>query len=242
MIVTGAEKLPDELRDEFEARFGVPVCQGYGMTEASPVVSTNVPDRPPLRPGLEPTIGRRAGSSGRLVPGISVRIRDPDTDADLEIFQTGMLWLRGANIIDGYLDDPARTAEALRDGWYRTGDLGRLDEDGFLFIEGRMSRFSKVGGEMVPHGTVESRIHAALGDSDDGTTWLVVTGIPDEAKGEALVLLTTREVDLPALRKKLLEAGTPALWIPKIVRVVERIPVLATGKLDLRACQEIARG
>jgi acyl-[acyl-carrier-protein]-phospholipid O-acyltransferase/long-chain-fatty-acid--[acyl-carrier-protein] ligase len=240
MIVTGAEKLPDELRADAEAKLGVAVCQGYGMTEGSPVVSTNLTNRPPLRPGDEPLIGKRDNSSGRFVPGISVRIRDPETNADRSVFEVGMLWLKGANLFEGYLDDPVRTADVVQDGWYKTGDLARLDEDGFLFIEGRLSRFSKIAGEMVPHGTVESRIHAVLGDIGDGGVSLVVTSIPDEAKGEALVLLTTHDVDMQDLRKKLLEAGTPALWIPKIVKKVEHIPVLATGKLDLQGCQRAA--
>jgi acyl-[acyl-carrier-protein]-phospholipid O-acyltransferase/long-chain-fatty-acid--[acyl-carrier-protein] ligase len=128
----------------------------------------------------------------------------------------------------------------LQDGWLKTGDLGRFDEEGFLFIEGRLSRFSKIGGEMVPHETVEQNILAALGLGNEGERVIAVASAPDEAKGEALVILSTVEIDQAQLREKLQAAGVTNLWIPKIVRQVEGIPVLASGKLDLRKCAELA--
>ena len=133
-----------------------------------------------------------------------------------------------------------RTAEVLQDGWLKTGDLGRVDEDGFLFIEGRLSRFSKIGGEMVPHETVEQKILAVLKLGNEGERTLAVTSMVDAQKGEALVLLSTMEIDQAELRSDLHDAGVPNLWIPKIVRRVESIPVLATGKVDLRKCAELA--
>jgi acyl-[acyl-carrier-protein]-phospholipid O-acyltransferase/long-chain-fatty-acid--[acyl-carrier-protein] ligase len=152
-----------------------------------------------------------------------------------------MLWLRGVNIFNGYLDDPVRSAEVLRDGWFKTGDLARFDEDGFLFIEGRLSRFSKIGGEMVPHETVESAVIEALALPKDERL-IAIVGVPDEAKGEALVLLAAREVEPRELRAKLSAAGRPNLWIPKTIKRVEAIPLLASGKLDLAACQQLASG
>ena len=128
----------------------------------------------------------------------------------------------------------------LQDGWFKTGDLGRFDEDGFLYIEGRLSRFSKIAGEMVPHETVESKIREALQLNSDERA-LAITGIPDEAKGEALVLLTTMDLQPAELREKLADAGLPNLWIPKKVRRVEEIPALASGKLDLKRCRELAQ-
>jgi acyl-[acyl-carrier-protein]-phospholipid O-acyltransferase/long-chain-fatty-acid--[acyl-carrier-protein] ligase len=128
----------------------------------------------------------------------------------------------------------------LQDGWLKTGDLGRFDEDGFLFIEGRLSRFSKIGGEMVPHETVEQKILAALQLGNEGDRVIAVAAVTDAQKGEALVLLSTIEIDQADLREKLQSAGVPNLWIPKIVRQVKTIPVLATGKLDLRRCAELA--
>jgi acyl-[acyl-carrier-protein]-phospholipid O-acyltransferase/long-chain-fatty-acid--[acyl-carrier-protein] ligase len=243
LAVTGAEKLPVDLIGHFEEKFGIQVCEGYGMTEASPVVAVNLPDLPPSRMNPDGVLACRIGSVGRMVPGLTARIRDPETDAELSIFESGMLWLKGANVFVGYLDDPRRTGEVLHDGWYKTGDVGRLDEDGFLFIEGRMSRFSKIAGEMVPHLTVEARIAEALGrseESHDGPV-LTVVGVADDKKGEALVALTTLDIDQADLRKKLLAAGLPALWIPKVFKRVAAIPLLATGKLDLRACEKLAR-
>jgi acyl-[acyl-carrier-protein]-phospholipid O-acyltransferase/long-chain-fatty-acid--[acyl-carrier-protein] ligase len=242
LLVTGAEKLPAELQKSFEAQFGMKVLQGYGLTETSPVVAFNLPDVPMSHPTDLPQPSNRDGSIGKLAPGIAARICDPDTDAPLSLHAKGMLWLRGANIFDGYLADPDRTADVLRDGWFKTGDLARFDEDGFCFIEGRLSRFSKIGGEMVPHETVESRIVEALALSNEGERACVITAIPDEAKGEALVLLTTQEINSADLRKKLSEAGLPNLWIPKIVKRIEAMPVLGTGKLDLQKCKEIAAG
>ncbi|CAN5351593.1 hypothetical protein BH20VER3_BH20VER3_20030 [soil metagenome] len=240
LTITGAEKLPRSLAAAFEERFGKPVYEGYGLTETSPVVSVNLPDPEPAAPGDPVQPSQRPGSVGKMAPGIAAEIRDPDSDRKLSLEEPGMLWLRGPNIFEGYLDDPERTAEVLQDGWLKTGDLGRFDEDGFLFIEGRLSRFSKIGGEMVPHETVEQKIIAALQLDNEGERTLAVTSTIDEQKGEALVLLSTIEIDQAKLRSALQEAGVPNLWIPKTIRLVEQIPVLATGKLDLRRCAEIA--
>ena len=240
LLVTGAEKLPAELQKTFEEQFGIKVLQGYGLTETSPVAGVNLPDPKPSRPGDAVQPSSRDGSIGKLAPGIAAQIRDPETDAPLSLHETGMLWLRGPNIFEGYLEDPARTAEVLKDGWFKTGDLARFDEDGFCFIEGRLSRFSKIGGEMVPHETVESRVIEALGLHQESERVIALTAIPDEAKGEALVLLTARDLDAADLRKKLADAGLPNLWIPRILKRVDAIPMLGTGKLDLKRCKELA--
>jgi acyl-[acyl-carrier-protein]-phospholipid O-acyltransferase/long-chain-fatty-acid--[acyl-carrier-protein] ligase len=168
---------------------------------------------------------------------MAAEIREPETDRNVSLYETGMLWLRGPNIFEGYLHDPRQTAEVLCQGWLKTGDIGRFDEDGFLYIEGRLSRFSKIGGEMVPHETIESKIVDLLGLSGRDERPLAVMGIQDEAKGEALVVLSAVDIDLAELRSKLHEAGVPNLWIPKQVQRVEAIPVLASGKLDLKRCQ-----
>lgn len=236
LAVTGAEKLPDELAVAFEKRFGVPVMQGYGLTETSPVASFNLPD--PSPDADQKT--SRLGSAGKLVPGLTAEIRDPETDAVISLHSTGMLWLKGPNVFDGYLDEPERTADVIKDGWFRTGDLARFDEDGFLFIEGRLSRFSKIGGEMVPHETVETRIVECLGLSSEGERIVMLTAVPDEAKGEALVVLSTRPIDVKDLRDKLTATGLTNLWIPKRIVQVEKIPILASGKLDLQSCKKLA--
>ncbi len=240
LTITGAEKLPRNLAEAFEERLGKPVFEGYGLTETSPVVSVNLPDPKPSQPGETVQPSNRPGSVGKLVPGLAAEIREPETGRKLSLHDSGMLWLRGPNIFEGYLNDPARTAEVLQDGWLKTGDLGRFDQDGFLFIEGRLSRFSKIGGEMVPHETVEHQIQAALGLGNEGERAIAVAAVIDSQKGEALVLLSTIEIDQAKLRVQLQEAGVPNLWIPKTIKRVEQIPVLATGKLDLRACNEIA--
>src|ERR1700736_1267530 len=240
LVITGAEKLPLDLAKSFEDRFGQKVFEGYGLTETSPVVSTNLPEPEPVRPGEHVQPSNRPGSTGKMAPGIAAEIREPETDRKLSLHETGMLWLRGVNIFEGYLHDQERTKEVLRDGWLKTGGIGRFDEDGFLYIEGRLSRFSKIGGEMVPHESVEQKIIDLLGLSGKDERTLAIVGVQDEAKGEALVLLSAVDVDLAALRKKLQDSGVPNLWIPKKVQRVESIPVLASGKLDLSRCAALA--
>ena len=240
LVITGAEKLPLDLAKSFEERFGQRVFEGYGLTETSPVVSVNLPEPKPTKPGEQVQLSSRLGSVGKMAPGIAAEIREPETDRKLSLHETGMLWLRGPNIFEGYLRDPKRTAEVLRDGWFKTGDIGRFDEDGFLYIEGRLSRFSKIGGEMVPHEAIEQKIIAALGLDGQSERTIAITGVTDEAKGEALVLLSAVDVDLAQLRTKLQEAGVPNLWIPKKVCRIDSIPVLASGKLDLGKCNELA--
>ena len=240
LVITGAEKLPLDLAKAYEERFNQRVFEGYGLTETSPVVSVNLPEPQPIKPGAEVQPSSRLGSVGKMAPGIAAEIREPETDRKLSLHETGMLWLRGPNIFEGYLHDDKRTAEVLRDGWLKTGDIGRFDEDGFLYIEGRLSRFSKIGGEMVPHEAIETKIVDLLGLAGKDERAVAIVGVQDEAKGEALVLLAAVDVDLARLREKLREAGVPNLWIPKKICRADAIPVLASGKLDLKKCQELA--
>src|SRR6266403_1021745 len=240
LVITGAEKLPLDLAKNFEERFNQRVFEGYGLTETSPVVSVNLPEPRPTKPGEQVQLSSRLGSAGKMAPGIAAEIREPETDRKLSLHETGMLWLRGPNIFEGYLKDRERTTEVLEGSWLKTGDLGRFDEDGFLYIDGRLSRFSKIGGEMVPHEAIESKIVDLLGFSGIEERPIAIMGVQDEAKGEALVLLSAVDIDLTELRKKLQETGVPNLWIPKHVQRVETIPVLASGKLDLKKCQERA--
>lgn len=241
LIITGAEKLPMELANAFEERFGQRVFEGYGLTETSPVVSVNLPEPKPAKSGDTVQPSSRLGSVGKMAPGIAAEIREPETDRKLSLHESGMLWLRGPNIFEGYLHDPARTAEVLHGGWFKTGDIGRFDEDGFLFIEGRLSRFSKIGGEMVPHEALEQKIIGALGLEGQSERVLVIVGVPDESKGEAVILLAAVDIDLEALRAKLRDSGVPNLWIPRKIQRVESIPVLASGKLDLSRCKDLVR-
>src|SRR6266568_5555663 len=239
LVITGAEKLPLDLAKSFEERFDQKVFEGYGLIETAPVVSVNLPEPRPTKPGEQVQPSSRLGSVGKMAPGIAAEIREPETNRKLSLHESGMLWLRGPNIFEGYLNDPKRTAEVLCHGWFKTGDLGRFDEDGFLFIEGRLARFSKIGGEMVPHETIEEKIAGALQFDSQHDRCLAIVGVPDEVKGEALVLLSAMQIDLPKLRAQLKDAGVPNLWIPKTIRPVDAIPVLASGKLDLKKCREL---
>src|SRR5256885_6693758 len=241
LVITGAEKLPLDLAKNFEERFNQRVFEGYGLTETSPVVSVNLPEPRPTKQGEQVQPSSRLGSVGKMAPGIAAEIREPETNRKLSLHESGMLWLRGVNIFEGYLRDPERTADVLQDGWLKTGDLGRFDEDGFLYIEGRLSRFSKIGGEMVPHEVIEHKIVDLLDLSGKDERMVAIVGVQDKTKGEALIMLSAGDVDLAQLRKKLHDAGVPNLWIPKQVQRLESIPVLASGKLDLKKCKEVAR-
>lgn len=240
LVVTGAEKLTDDLARGFLERFHLNIMQGYGLTETTPAANLNQPHPPMVTSTNEPQAGRRDGSVGRLVPGMSARIVDPDTWTELPLDATGMVLLRGANVFAGYLNDEEKTQSAFRDGWFVTGDLGRFDEEGFLYIEGRLSRFSKIGGEMVPHGTIEQKLLEVFGLEHLETYAAVVMGAPDAAKGESLVLLTTIALDPAEVRERLLAAGFAALWIPRHIHKIEKIPVLGSGKLDLKECKRLA--
>ena len=240
LIITGAEKLPIDLAKAFQERFGQKVLEGYGLTETSPVVSVNLPEPTSTQPEDIVQPSSRLGSVGKLAPGMAAEIREPESERKLSLHESGMLWLRGPNIFEGYLHDPARTAEVLRDGWFKTGDIGRFDEDGFLYIEGRLSRFSKIGGEMVPHEALEQKIVTALGLDGQSERVIAIASVPDESKGEAVILLAAIDVDVEQLRIKLRDTGVPNLWIPKKICRIEAIPVLASGKLDLGKCKDLA--
>lgn len=251
LCVTGAEKLPATVAEAFEAKFGKRVLEGYGLTETSPVSNINLPDPDPQgneESGYVWLPSHRPGSVGQLVPGLAVRITAADGNERQSIHQSGMIWFKGPNVFAGYLNDPKRTADVIDpEGWFRTGDIGRVDIDGFLYIEGRLSRFSKIAGEMVPHETVEEAIVKAMGLENETTRKIAVIGVPDPDKGEALVLLTTvhsgpEQQDILNLRYQLLEKGLPALWIPKKLIRVNDIPILSSGKLDVQACETIGRG
>jgi len=240
LLVAGAEKLPRELAESFKEKFGITILEGYGLTETAPVVSVNLPDPPKRHADQRVQPSSRTGSVGILLPGQAAQIRDIDSDELLNPHALGILWLKGPNVFEGYLNDEAWTEKVLQDGWFRTGDLARFDEDGFLYIEGRLSRFSKIAGEMVPHETIEEKIAETFGFELEEERVIVVVGLPDQSKGESLVLLTTRDLSPKELRKRLLAAGIPSLWVPKVVKPVSQIPLLGTGKLDLGKCRQLA--
>ena len=238
-VLVGAEKLPDRVAGAFTERFGVRPMEAYGCTECSPAVTVNTRD---FRAAGFRQVGGKHGSIGLPLPGMSVRIVDPDTGAPLPANESGLLLVKGPNVMNGYLGLPEKTTEVLRDGWYQTGDIAQIDEDGFLIITDRLSRFSKIGGEMVPHIKVEDLLHASAGTTEQT---FAVAGVPDEKKGERLVVLhTLAEPELKICLKKFAVAEIPNLWKPRFddfIRV-EAIPYLGSGKLDLARIRAIARG
>ena len=213
--------------------------EAYGCTELSPLVSVNIP---PSRNRESGRPSARDGTVGRPIPGVKAKVVHLETGEDLPTGETGMLLVTGPNVMKGYLRQPELTAKVIRDGWYVTGDLARIDADGFIEITGRESRFSKIGGEMVPHMTVEEALQRILG-GDEEHLMAVVTAVPDPFKGERLIVMHLPVEKSPEqIRRELAAAGLPNLWIPAVDSFYEvpEIPVLGTGKLDLRGLKEMA--
>jgi acyl-[acyl-carrier-protein]-phospholipid O-acyltransferase/long-chain-fatty-acid--[acyl-carrier-protein] ligase len=239
-VVTGAEKMPKDVADAFEAKYGIRPVEGYGTTELSPVVSVNVP---PGRSIANFQVDRKEGTVGRPIPGVIARIVNQDTGVVLGAGETGMLQIKGPNVMKGYLDREDLTAQVLKEGWYTTGDLAVIDSEGFIQITGRLSRFSKIGGEMVPHILIEECIGRAIDPTGEGEMKAAVTSVADDKKGERIVVLHTEISQTPEqLRQSLMDQGLPNLFIPAAdsFALVEKLPVLGTGKLDLRGLKNAA--
>ncbi len=237
MAIAGAEKTPIGFHEIWNAAFGDTYREGYGLTEASPVVGVNTKTKDF---GWFST-GTRKGSIGKLFPGMRAKILHPATLAEMPFGQQGLLAMQGANIFAGYLDNRAATDSALQDGWLVTGDLARLDPDGFLYIDGRVSRFSKIGGEMVPHATVEAALNTELKLADSDIPLIAISSRLDEGKGESLVLLAATDITLSQAKDALRRAGISNLWQPKHIVKIDKIPLLPSGKLDLKKISELAK-
>lgn len=242
VVVVGAEKMPADLFEAFEKRFGVRPVEGYGTTELSPLVSVNIP---PSRSVTRFQIDRLEGSVGRPLPGEAAKVVSPDDESvELPSGEDGMLMVTGPNVMRGYLGQDDLTAQVIRDGWYVTGDIAHVDSEGFLHITGRLSRFSKIGGEMVPHIRIEEELIKFLSEGDqDDQVRVCVTSVPDPKRGERLVVLhlaTQKNVD--EMRAALTAAGLPNLFIPSPDSFfeVDAIPLLGTGKLDLKGARDRA--
>lgn len=249
-FIVGAEKLKPELEQEFLNKCGVQLREGYGLTEATPVCCVNIPDAEPVEGSAFFVPGTVKRSIGATFPGLAIKITDLDDDSkELAITDRGMIWFKGANIFNGYVGKEEMNSEIFRDGWFKTGDIGSVDLNGFITLGGRLSRFSKIGGEMVPHEGVEQAIAEALGLDPEEGAMVAITGVSDAQKGEALVLLSAlpqhqrsseEKAILSSIRSALSAKEMPNLWAPKYVVPVEAIPVLPTGKLDLRGCKLLA--
>jgi acyl-[acyl-carrier-protein]-phospholipid O-acyltransferase / long-chain-fatty-acid--[acyl-carrier-protein] ligase len=238
-VMAGAEKLPERVSLAFEDYFGIRPLEGYGCTECAPAVTVNTRD---FRAAQFRQVGAKRASIGHPLPGISVKIVDPVTMVPVSPGENGLLLVRGPNVMQGYLGRPEKTAEVLHDSWYNTGDIAAMDEDGFIRITDRLSRFSKIGGEMVPHIKVEDKLHEIAGGTEQ---LFAVTAVPDDKKGERLIVLHTLAADkIQDCIAQLGKSDLPALWRPRADQFihVDALPYLGTGKLDLRRLKEIAIG
>jgi acyl-[acyl-carrier-protein]-phospholipid O-acyltransferase/long-chain-fatty-acid--[acyl-carrier-protein] ligase len=239
MVIAGAEKLPKEVRDMFKNRFGKSILEGYGTTETTPVASCNLHD------AIDPDdfhiqIGNKVGTIGLPLPGSSFMIVDPDTFEPLPIGEDGMMLIGGTQVMKGYLKNKEKTKEVIKeiDGirWYVTGDKGHIDEDGFVTIVDRYSRFAKIGGEMVSLGLIEQEIGKIL----DENSHIAVTALPDSKKGEKIVLLLEGEKDLDELKREIRELNINPLYIPSSYYKVKEIPKLGSGKADFKGIKRLA--
>ncbi len=236
-VLVGAEKLADRVAMAFEDTFGIRPLEGYGCTECSPVVTVNGRDF--RAPGFR-QVGARRGKIGHPLPGVTVRVVDIDAGLPVAPGTPGMLLVKGPNVMKGYLGRPEKTAEVLHDGWYTTGDVAILEEDGFLTITDRLSRFSKIGGEMVPHIRIEDKLQELAGVTEQV---FAVSALPDEKKGERIVVISTLSTEkLAPVIEKFAQCDLPALWKPRSGAFfhVDALPILGTGKIDLRGVKALA--
>lgn len=237
LVILGGEKLTETVEVQLaEALPKTAILQGYGCTELGPVVAINVPD---IKHGGLLHRGYCKGSVGKPIPGVSICIVEHDGDVELGIDEEGLILVKSASRMQGYYSDTAMTDSVIRDGWYVTGDIGKIDKHGFLHITDRLARFSKIGGEMVPHGKVEAVLETIIASA----SMVAVVAIADATKGEKLCVLTTETTLAPKdIYTALKQSGLPNLWIPSVeaIFVVTELPQLSTGKRDLRECRQMA--
>ncbi|CAA6800890.1 MAG: Putative 2-acylglycerophosphoethanolamine acyltransferase / acyl-acyl carrier protein synthetase (EC [uncultured Sulfurovum sp.] len=241
MVIAGAEKLPKEINQLFKERFGKEIWEGYGATETAPAASCNVHDA--IVPSTyHVQVGVKHGSIGLPLPGTAIKIVDPESFDDLERGEDGMILIGGVQVMKGYLKNETKTQEVIKelDGirWYVTGDKGHVDEDGFLTIVDRYSRFAKIGGEMISLGLVEAEIGKLMGEEDN----FAITAIPDEKKGEKIVLLLEGEKAIDTLKEEIKALGMNPLFVPTNYFKVDEVPKLGTGKADFKGAKKLALG
>lgn len=239
IVVAGAEKLSPDVRDAFKLKFNKDIYEGYGATETTPVASVNIPDALDVN-YWSVQLGNKQGTVGMPLPGSSFRVVDPDSLAELNIGEDGLILIGGSQVMLGYLDDEEKTNEVITiiDGkrWYKTGDKGHLDDDGFLTIVDRYSRFAKLGGEMISLTAVEEAVRSALNEPE---LELVAVNLSDDKKGEKVILVIAKEIELAAIKKLMLDADMNPLMIPADIKVVEEIPKLGSGKTDFKIAKKL---
>ena len=224
IMVSGADKCPDALRDGYIQKHGVTLLEGYGATETSPVISVNSHDY------------NRPGSTGKPIPGVQLRIEHLESGEECNVGEIGKILVKGPSIMNGYYQDPEQTAEAIKDGWYNTGDMGYLDSDGYLWHSGRFKRFVKIGGEMVSLVKVENTLEKYL---PTGVSCCVVD-VQDEVRGSSIIATVTIEVNKSEILKKMGEE-LPNIALPKHFVVIRELPMMGTGKIDFRSVSKIVQ-
>lgn len=240
LVIAGAEKLSEKVRDDFRAKFKLEIFEGYGTTEVAPVASTNLPDATG-DDDWQVQVSQRVGTVGLPLPGTAFKIVDPDTHEELPTGTEGMILIGGTQVMKGYLNDAKKTAEVLIPDqeftWYITGDKGHLDEEGFLTIVDRYSRFAKIGGEMVSLSAVEQRIEKLI---NDNAIEIMAVAIPDLKKGEKIVLLHTGKLESKWIREKLLSEAGSNLMLPSVYLALDDLPKLGSGKKDFASGKKLA--
>ena len=224
LVVSGADRCPDLLRKEFIERHGVTLCEGYGTTETSPVISTNTPEY------------NKPGSVGKVLPNVMVRIENFETGRECGVGEVGRILVKGDLVMKGYLDDFEETSMRIRHGWYDTGDMGYLDADGFLWHSGRLKRFVKVGGEMVSLVRVEDILQKCLPENISCS----VVEVPDALKGVKIVAAVTGKVDEKKILKQMSEQ-LPNIALPRQFVMIEELPKMGSGKIDFRRITNLVR-
>jgi len=224
VAVAGADKTPDSLRAGFLKKHNLELCEGYGTTETSPVVSTNLPD------------ANKPGSVGKVLPSVRVKIVDINSGETLPLGREGKILVKGDLVMKGYFDDLEETSLRIKDGWYETGDMGVLDEEGYLWHRGRLKRFVKIGGEMVSLVRVESVLLKLLPEE----TECCVVEVPDSLKGARIVAALNKEVNQKKMLKAM-AAELPAIALPKQFVILEDFPKMGSGKIDFRTITEMVR-
>jgi acyl-[acyl-carrier-protein]-phospholipid O-acyltransferase/long-chain-fatty-acid--[acyl-carrier-protein] ligase len=224
LMIVGGDKAPEWLRHGYREKHNVEIIEGYGCTETSPGISFNSHE------------ANRPGSTGKALPSVKIKITDMNTGEELGPGQEGKILVKGDNVMKGYFDDIEETSLRIRDGWYDTGDMGVLDEDGFLWHRGRLRRFVKIGGEMVSLVKTESVLEELL---PEGVSCCVVE-VPDSLKGARIIAAVTENVDRKKMLKKLSEK-LPPIALPKEFTVFPELPKMASGKVDFRIITDMVR-
>jgi acyl-[acyl-carrier-protein]-phospholipid O-acyltransferase/long-chain-fatty-acid--[acyl-carrier-protein] ligase len=224
LVVSGADKCPDAHRKEFFEKHGITLYEGYGATETSPVISTNTPEN------------NKPGSVGKVLPDVMVRIENYQTGKECNAGEIGRIMVKGDLVMKGYLDDFEETSMRIRHGWYDTGDMGYIDEDGFLWHAGRLKRFVKIGGEMISMVKVEDVLQKILPDNVSCS----VVEIPDALKGVKIVAAVTQQVDERKILKQMSEQ-LPNIALPKQFIVIEDLPKMGSGKVDFRTVTDMVQ-